>query len=95
MDPQELAALYAKCEQTLQRYINEARRMCGLLNEFKAEPLNRNLRTEITRQRRRENNAQFRYAKVRQQLFEAARRGSVVSNHSRNKPAKSKYFRGP
>ncbi len=88
MDPQELAALYAKCEQTLERYISEARRMCGLLNEFKAGPLNRNLRSEITRQRRRENNAQFRYAEVRQQLLKAARRGFVISNRSRNKTTK-------
>lgn len=84
MDPQQLAALHARCEQRLERYISEARRMCGLLKQVKAEPLNCNLRTEITRQRRRENNALFRYAAVRQQLFDAVRRGSVISKRSRN-----------
>ncbi len=88
MDPQQLAALHARCEQKLERYISEARRMCRLLNEVKAEPLNRNLRTEITRQRRRENNALFRYAAVRQQLFEAVRRGSVIYNRSRKETSR-------
>ena len=80
MDPKQFAELHAKCWDTLKHYVHEADRMCELFGECLPEPSSIQIRSDITDQRVRENNAYASYADIRWQLLEAVRIGYEPSN---------------
>lgn len=75
MDRDEFVHLHAECEASLQTWIAQAMITCRMLRECLDKPLTLEQRSELHRQRSRENEAQTIHLKNRQRLFELARSG--------------------
>ena len=75
MDREEFVHLHGECETSLNLWISEATRTCRMLGECLDKPLTLEKRSELHRQRSRENDAQAIHLRNRQRLFELARFG--------------------
>jgi hypothetical protein len=75
MERDEFVRIHAECEKSLKEWIAEATRTCRMLGECLDKPLTLEQRSELHRQRSRENEAQSIHWKNRQKLFELARSG--------------------
>ena len=80
MNAQEFELLHAECGDTLQRYMQEASRMCELLSHCQPGAMSLEQRSEIHAQRSLENEAYRRYQHVRTRLLDAVRIGYESSN---------------
>jgi hypothetical protein len=75
MDHADFVRLHAECEKSLRAWITEATLTCKMLGECLNQPLTLEQRSELHRQRGRENEAQELHMMHRRQLFELARWG--------------------
>ena len=75
MDRETFQNLHRDCERSLQEWIVQAKLTCKLLGECLDNPLTLEHRSELHRQRSRENEAQAVHMDHRRRLFEMARSG--------------------
>jgi hypothetical protein len=75
LDQDEFATFHKRFAASLERYVNEANRLCELLAKCTREPLSLDLRSDIALQRSVENEAHAEYSEQRLLLLEMARSG--------------------
>ncbi len=75
MDPAHFASLHRRFAASLRRYMDEANKLCELLEKCEEEPVDLKLRSEIAVQRSAENEAHAEYSADRERLLKAARWG--------------------
>jgi hypothetical protein len=75
MDEHLFAVLVRECGDALKLYMAEAEKTCAMLNECKGKRLETSDEQRIMAQRATENEAQRRYLRVRERLFEVAQLG--------------------
>jgi hypothetical protein len=82
----QVEEMHADCVRALRRYITEANKTCRLLEDITKFPINLETRSEILEQRLVENEAQERYQRARQALFQAANWERVTNISSPDQP---------